>query len=314
MHHSPSHSSNVDPECDIESTGSIKIFDLDNHHSPSVSPVTEVVASRTRSHHLGMQPGSRSLLSAVQRTVEARWLDNYAKFSKPNSSSEFVDDGDNSSVDSEIVVDYTIEPYMSDNELDISDDENPTEPGPFIYVAPDPNSAAAKEDDIDDDSSSGSFVQESYPAIDVSSYQENDRFIIDKSDITYMRIWDCLDSIHAPLYAFDKLLRIIQEETSLNGFDPTQIHPSRAGFMHKMKATFGDGVAPVLVNVPMEHDVSLDIDQDDKRNPRDNSDVFVFNATQQVFSLLEDEGIMGDLGNLAICPDNPFGRYRSPDG
>jgi hypothetical protein len=38
-----------------------------------------------------------------------------------------------------------------------------------------------------------------------------------------------------------------------------------------------------------------------------------FNASQQVFSLLEDEGIMGDISNLAVCHDNPFGRYHSPD-
>ena len=98
----------------------------------------------------------------------------------------------------------------------ISDDENSIEPVSSTSDAPDapgPRSAAAKEDDVDDDSSNDSPVEEAYSAIDVSSYQGNDRFIFDKANITYIRIWDYLDSIHAPLYAFDKLLRILQEES-----------------------------------------------------------------------------------------------------
>ena len=88
--------------------------------------MTEVVASRTRSHRSGMQHGSRSLLSAVQRTVEARWLDNYSKLSKPKKWSQSDHNNDNSSVDLQNVDDHTIEPYMSDNELDLSDDEKST--------------------------------------------------------------------------------------------------------------------------------------------------------------------------------------------
>ena len=120
MHHFLSHSFPAIPNRDTESIGSNHIFDLENHHSLSVSPVTEIVASRTRSHCSSMQLDSWSLLSAVQRTVEARWLANYSNFSKQtNRSAPDHDDDIVSSIDSQDVVDNKIEPYLSDNELDL---------------------------------------------------------------------------------------------------------------------------------------------------------------------------------------------------
>ena len=76
MHHSPSQSTPARPKCDTRSIGSNNIFVFDSNHSPRVSLVKEVVASRTRSHCSGLQHDS-----AAQRNVESRWLANYSFFS-----------------------------------------------------------------------------------------------------------------------------------------------------------------------------------------------------------------------------------------
>ena len=62
----------------------------------------------------------------------------------------------------------------------------------------DQNEAADAEDELFPD------LTDNYPVIDVSSYHGTHRYIFEKSDISYMHLWDLLDQIHAPLYTFDK--------------------------------------------------------------------------------------------------------------
>ena len=40
-------------------------------------------------------------------------------------------------------------------------------------------------------------------------------------------------------------------------------------------------------------------------------DVTIFNFTSQLFSLLKDEELFGDIKNLDVDPKNPFGKYKS---
>ena len=45
--------------------------------------------------------------------------------------------------------------------------------------------------------------------------------------------------------------------------------------------------------------------------PIDGVNVTVFNCTSQLFSLLNDQSLFGDLNNLDINPSNVFGKYKS---
>jgi hypothetical protein len=39
-----------------------------------------------------------------------------------------------------------------------------------------------------------------------------------------------------------------------------------------------------------------------------------FNFTNQLFSLVSDQALFGNLDNLDVNDDNPFGKYVSPNG
>jgi hypothetical protein len=76
----------------------------------------------------------------------------------------------------------------------------------------------------------GSDDEDPYPVIDVSEYVGTNRFVFDKAEISYMRIWDLLDRINAPLYVFDEVLAIVREEALAKRFTAPAQHPSRVTF------------------------------------------------------------------------------------
>jgi hypothetical protein len=98
----------------------------------------------------------------------------------------------------------------------------------------------------------GSDDEDPYPVIDVLKYVGTNRFVFDKAKISYMRIWDLLDQINAPLYVFDKVLAIVREEALAKRFTATAQHPSRVTFLKKMIAVFGNGVVPVCSHINLQ--------------------------------------------------------------
>ena len=151
-----------------------------------------------------------------------------------------------------------------------------------------------------------------FPVIDVSELHGEGRFIFNKSDRAYMRLYDFLSDVDAPLYAFNSLMDILFEEGSAGRLDFTAKRPSRESFMKKMIKIFGQGCSPIKVDVPLEKDTTEE--EFGGRSPRSVASVFVFNAKEQILTLLQDIGIFGEIENLAVDSENPFGRYRSVSG
>jgi hypothetical protein len=181
---SPTFCNPVAPDGDIDSLQSFNLGEKDNHPTPLPSPVTEVVASRTRSR-------SQNVLS---RTVESCWLEHFSSISCPkrlpaiiagNAQKSF--DIESDLCDSQDNLDYCAEPNISDNELDVFDNESVNTNNHPSLASPDPNDAAAEEDYIEENDSYVSEMDEhQIPIIDISPNQGNDRFMFDKSDIAYM--------------------------------------------------------------------------------------------------------------------------------
>jgi hypothetical protein len=98
--------------------------------------------------------------------------------------------------------------------------------------------------------------EDPYPVIDVSEYVGTNRFVFDKAEISYMRLWDLLDRINAPLYVFNEVLAIVREEALAKRCPATAQHPSRVTLFFKMIAVFGNGVVPVCSHINLETDQS----------------------------------------------------------
>ena len=155
-------------------------------------------------------------------------------------------------------------------------------------------------------------TEELYPVLQISDLQGTCRYIHEHQDSSYVRILDLLQQFNTPLYAFDSLMKLLREETLTGRLDINQIHPSRETFMKKLVKMFGGDEQPQKIDVLLETDAGLD--GSFTRGPRDVSSVFVFDAEEQIKSLLNDMELFSDIDNLVVDPENPFGRYISPDG
>jgi hypothetical protein len=163
-----------------------------------------------------------------------------------------------------------------------------------------------------DSSTNESNIVASFPVFGAGKFQGTGRFVHHQQDASYVTIIDFLEQINAPLYAFDALMKMLRDLTQSGQLDIKANHPSRQSFMNTIVKMFGDGVRPVKVDVPLETDAFLD--GTFTRGCRDIASVFVFDAEEQIKSILNNIDLFQNIVNLVVDPDNPFGRYRSPDG
>ena len=129
-----------------------------------------------------------------------------------------------------------------------------------------------------------------YPVISIGQYIGESRYSFHIQDLSYIRLHDFLDSIHAPLYSFDILLELLREEVSSGRLNTATRHPSRKSFLRKLTSVFGNGCKPKKTTVMLENDLSYEA-----RNlisTRDYASVFVFDAETQLRSILSDLGIL----------------------
>jgi hypothetical protein len=94
---------------------------------------------------------------------------------------------------------------------------------------------------------------DAFPVIDIGKMHGKHRFIYDPAYFSYMRIYDFLQEINAPLYAFNKLLKIIQEEYIVGQFKPSAKHPNHATFLGTLEKIFGKPGSPKKVDIILEH-------------------------------------------------------------
>jgi hypothetical protein len=121
-----------------------------------------------------------------------------------------------------------------------------------------------------------------------------------------MRIYDYCEFIGIQRKAQDELLEIIRQEIH-NGLDLDKF-PSRETFISKLEKRV-HVPKPLRITVALENDSAFDLQY--KRKTRDTVEVIAFDFKEQLLDLLSDTELFGNLDNLVINNDDPFGPYES---
>jgi len=133
---------------------------------------------------------------------------------------------------------------------------------------------------------------------------QNSTHLFTKQQKAYMRIYNLFESIGAPHYAIDQLVKILVEEEA--HLDLSTL-PSRATFVKHVLKRFG---GPPLT----EHVVHLETpnDKDGKIHHgfRDTVTVYTFDCEHQIRDLFSDDSLFGDINNLVVNSSNPFHPYE----
>ena len=173
--------------------------------------------------------------------------------------------------------------------------------------APDPPAPGLDITSNDVNRDSDSLTDEDMAILDLGKWRENlGGNVFERTDISYLRFHDYLSGLGCPLKTFDGALKLLRKEALENGLDLSKPQPSRASLLSRLKQQFGVGLDPHAVNVVLEN--SSPLDENYKREKKDEAVCFTFDAESSISSLLADEELFCNLDNLAVDPNNPFGR------
>ena len=124
-------------------------------------------------------------------------------------------------------------------------------------------------------------------------------------DLLYqIKLMDILEKANSPHYLFQDIVEWVVEAQDQNVTFSNICKSRESGiktierFMPWMKQT-----APYQVRTILETNT----------NTPQYLDVTVFNFKNQLLNLLGDKSLFGDIENLDVNPDNPFGKYTSPN-
>ena len=110
-----------------------------------------------------------------------------------------------------------------------------------------------------------------------------------------------LDDVQAPHYLYQQILEWAHE-AKLDKYDFTPQRKTRSSQIEHLKKWLNyDKICQpeqVKILLPGEHGHQIE--------------VTTFNFTSQLYSLLTDKDLFGDLSNLDVDPKNSFGKYKSP--
>lgn len=113
------------------------------------------------------------------------------------------------------------------------------------------------------------------------------------------------------------MLDILNEEVQYRNFDITQVKRTETFVNNTMKKYGGRFNVPEMVTTTLENvfnpDTMKNPDEFKRRN-RDVVETIRYDFVSQILDLLEDESIWGNLDNLVVNPDNPFGKYVNTSG
>ncbi len=140
----------------------------------------------------------------------------------------------------------------------------------------------------------------------ISSVQYDIPFTIQERSL--MRIYVLLRDSRTPRCLFDKLMKVFKEECS-KGFDPSTMTLSRASFVRRMAIRFPGG-APISRSVGLENKCVLKNVESYERTMRDVTFIPTFDFKHQLLDLLNDHDLFGNLSNLQIDIQNPWGRCK----
>ena len=117
------------------------------------------------------------------------------------------------------------------------------------------------------------------------------------------KLLQILDNANTPHYLYSQVLEwVIKAQNQKIDFN--EMKKTRKGNIHQIER-----MLPWLKSTKPKT-VTTQIDTDVGKEP---IEVTVFDFKTQLLSLLQDETLFGNINNLDIDPDNPFGPYKSPD-
>jgi hypothetical protein len=138
------------------------------------------------------------------------------------------------------------------------------------------------------------------PHIEIIDDSQNEPFAFTNDRYIETKLLKILEEIGAPLYAFDVIMEWgFEAQQSHYNFQP-KAQTYRTQLDHLAKMTCLQDMYPKVVEVPLA--------KDNFKMP-----VVCFDFIPMLLSLFNDQDI-NQLDNLVINPDDPFGKYVSPDG
>ena len=130
-------------------------------------------------------------------------------------------------------------------------------------------------------------------------------------DLAYLDLIDLLDSMGCPRYAFDAVVKWASQAAASGCDFQSSAAVTRETFTCRLQKRFKAPVSQTT-RIALETDAFSDPSM---YSPGINDVVNVvsFNLKDIVLDLLSDVDLFGNLNNLAVDVDNPFGPYRSTD-
>ena len=139
--------------------------------------------------------------------------------------------------------------------------------------------------------------------IDSPEYSYN--FTVDEE--AHVKIYSILEGMGAPQCAFDRIMAVIQEEC-IKGWDPKKQIFKRQKLLESLMKKI-PSISPRTVHLPLENDTDFNLSY--RRGHNDVASIPVFDFKEQLEDLLNDHLLFGDMENLQVNKENPFGRYPS---
>jgi hypothetical protein len=133
------------------------------------------------------------------------------------------------------------------------------------------------------------------------------------TELSHLRIMQFCDQSGCSRVFFDGIINLLREETICNQLDFTVNAPKRESLLRNLLTTCPTSL-PVPVAVSLENNTRIKDPLNYHRGQRDLVHAMVFQFEEQLKDLLSDNHIFGDLSNLDVNPNNPFGKFERTDG
>ena len=137
--------------------------------------------------------------------------------------------------------------------------------------------------------------------------------LFSKPELSHLRIMEFCDAAGCPRVFFDGLINLMKEETINNQLDFTAHVPKRESLIQTL-LTACPTPLPVAIPVSLENDSRVNNPIEYCRGHRDVVHTMTFDFVEQLKDLLSDTYIFGNLSNLDVNPNDPFGKFERDDG
>jgi hypothetical protein len=135
--------------------------------------------------------------------------------------------------------------------------------------------------------------------------------LLSKKEKTSMRVMSYCDANGCSRQFYDGLMKLLTEEAVDNEYDFRDSHFTRKRLLTKLHR-INVCAKPIPLPVTLENKHLRERDYlSYERGEREVAVVISYDFSSQLMDLLHDDSIFGNLDNLDVNPDNPYGRYIS---